>query len=94
MRREIVSEENKLKGAPTDKGIYTVVIKSNKASVVLSGKTQYTFEIIAATIAKEWNKDAKPYVLNLKYGQIGGVEYEIRDANFFAYYLSSVILQY
>ncbi|MCX4363382.1 MAG: hypothetical protein OSJ74_08375, partial [Clostridia bacterium] len=65
---------------PTDKGIYTVVIKSNKASVVLSGKTQYTFEIIAATIAKEWNKDAKPYVLNLKYGQIGGVEYEIRDA--------------
>ncbi|MDE5990650.1 MAG: hypothetical protein K2H36_03585, partial [Clostridia bacterium] len=77
---EIVSEENKLDGAPIDRGIYTVVIKSNKEGIVLSGKTQYTFEIIAATLEKEWNKDAKPYVLNLKYGQIGGIEYEMRDS--------------
>ena len=48
--------------------------------MVLSGTTQYTFEIIAATIKKEWNKDAKPYVLNLKYGQIDGIEYEIADS--------------
>ncbi|MDE5616337.1 MAG: hypothetical protein K2I78_00950, partial [Clostridia bacterium] len=78
---EIVSEENKLEGAPIDKGLYTVVIKSNKEGLELSGKTQYTFEIIAATLNKEWNKDAKPYVLNLKYGQIGGIEYEMRDEN-------------
>ena len=79
-RGEVVSESNKLEGAPIDKGIYTVVIKANKEGLVLSGKTQYTFEIIAATLSKEWNKDAKPYVLNLKYGQIDGVEYEIRDS--------------
>ena len=72
-RGEVVSESNKLEGAPIDKGIYTVVIKANKEGLVLSGKTQYTFEIIAATLSKEWNKDAKPYVLNLKYGQIDGV---------------------
>ncbi len=71
----------KLDGAPVDKGIYTVVVKSKKATVELSGKTQFEFEIIAATIAKEWNKNTKPYVLNLKYGQIDGVEYEIRDKN-------------
>ncbi len=57
-----------------------MVITSNKNSVVLSGTTQYTFEIIVATIKKEWNKDAKPYVLNLKYGQIDGIEYEIADS--------------
>ena len=71
----------KLDGAPVDKGIYTVVVKSKKTTIELSGKTQFEFEIIAATIAKEWNKNIKPYVLNLKYGQIDGIEYEIRDKN-------------
>ncbi|MDE6473835.1 MAG: hypothetical protein K2L70_01890 [Clostridia bacterium] len=77
---DIADEAHKLEGAPTERGNYLVVITSNKTSVVLSGTTQYTFEIIAATIKKEWNKDAKPYVLNLKYGQIDGIEYEIVDA--------------
>ncbi|MDE7348044.1 MAG: hypothetical protein K2N53_00075, partial [Clostridia bacterium] len=77
---DIADEAHKLEGAPTERGNYLVVITSNKNSVVLSGTTQYTFEIIAATIKKEWNKDAKPYVLNLKYGQIDGIEYEIVDA--------------
>ncbi len=77
---DIVDEAHKLDGAPTERGNYLVVITSNKNSVVLSGTTQYTFEIIAATINKEWNKNAKPYVLNLKYGQIDGIEYEIADA--------------
>ena len=39
-RGEVVSESNKLEGAPIDKGIYTVVIKANKEGLVLSGKTQ------------------------------------------------------
>ncbi|MDE6372527.1 MAG: hypothetical protein K2L61_03175, partial [Clostridia bacterium] len=77
---DIADDAHKLEGAPTERGNYLVVITSNKNSVVLSGTTQYTFEIIAATIKKEWNKDAKPYVLNLKYGQIDGIEYEIADA--------------
>ncbi len=77
---DIADEAKKLEGAPTERGNYLVVITSNKNSVVLSGTTQYTFEIIAATIKKEWNKDAKPYVLNLKYGQIDGIEYEIADS--------------
>ncbi len=77
---DIADEAHKLEGAPTERGNYLVVITSNKNSVVLSGTTQYTFEIIAATIKKEWNKNAKPYVLNLKYGQIDGIEYEIADA--------------
>ena len=47
---------------------------------MLSGKTQYEIEITKAKISKEWNKNAKPYVLNLKYGQIKGVEYEIQDS--------------
>ncbi|MDE5755997.1 MAG: hypothetical protein K2I23_02800, partial [Clostridia bacterium] len=70
----------KLDGAPTERGNYLVVITSNKNSVVLSGTTQYTFEIIAATISKNWNKNAKPYVLHLKYGQIDGIKYEMVDS--------------
>ncbi|MDE7348779.1 MAG: hypothetical protein K2N53_03875, partial [Clostridia bacterium] len=77
---DVADETHKLEGAPTERGNYLVVITSNKNSVVLNGTTQYTFEIIAATIKKEWNKDAKPYVLNLKYGQIDGIKYEIVDA--------------
>ena len=77
---DIADEAHKLDGAPIERGNYLVVITSNKNSVELSGTKQYTFEIIAATIKKEWNKDAKPYVLNLKYGQIDGIEYEIADA--------------
>ncbi|MDE6275320.1 MAG: hypothetical protein K2M75_02145, partial [Clostridia bacterium] len=78
---DVIDEANRLNGAPTDKGNYLVVITSNKSSVVVDGKNQYTFEIIAATIKKDWNKDAKPYVLKLKYGQIDGIEYEMQDAD-------------
>ena len=42
---------------------------------------QYEFEITKSQVGKEWNKNYKPYVLNLKYGQINGVKYEIRDKN-------------
>ena len=77
---DIVSEENKIEGVPKEVGKYTVVISVKSGSnVVLSGKTQYEIEITKAKISKEWNKNAKPYVLNLKYGQIKGVEYEIQD---------------
>ena len=77
---DIVSEENKVEGVPKEVGKYTVVISvKNGSNVVLSGKTQYEIEITKAKISKEWNKNAKPYVLNLKYGQIDGVEYEIQD---------------
>ena len=77
---DIVSEENKVEGVPKEVGKYTVVISvKNGSNVVLSGKTQYEIEITKAKISKEWNKNAKPYVLNLKYGQIKGVEYEIQD---------------
>ncbi|MDE6276350.1 MAG: hypothetical protein K2M75_07455, partial [Clostridia bacterium] len=78
---ELTDDEHRLNEAPTDRGTYTVVIESNKTSVSLTGATQYTFEIIAATINKSWNKVAKPYVLNLKYGQIDGIEYEMQDAD-------------
>ncbi|MDE6275104.1 MAG: hypothetical protein K2M75_01050 [Clostridia bacterium] len=78
---ELVTDENKLSGAPIDKGSYLVVITSKNSSVVLSGPTQYDFEIIAATINKNWNKNAKPYVLYLKYGQIDGIEYEMIDSH-------------
>ena len=77
---DIEDAAKKLDGAPTERGNYLVVITSNKNSVVLSGTTQYTFEIISATISKNWNKNAKPYVLNLKYGQIDGIVYEMVDA--------------
>ena len=77
---DIVSEDNKVEGVPKEVGKYTVVISvKNGSNVVLSGKTQYEIEITKAKISKEWNKNAKPYVLNLKYGQIKGVEYEIQD---------------
>ncbi len=39
----------KLDGAPVDKGIYTVVVKSKKTTIELSGRLQFEFEIIAAT---------------------------------------------
>ena len=57
------------------------VITSNNPNVILSGTTQYEFEITQSQVGKEWNKNYKPYVLNLKYGQINGVKYEIRDKN-------------
>ena len=65
---DIVSEDNKVEGVPKEVGKYTVVISVKSGSnVVLSGKTQYEIEITKAKISKEWNKNAKPYVLNLKY---------------------------
>ncbi|MDE5617179.1 MAG: hypothetical protein K2I78_05255, partial [Clostridia bacterium] len=77
---DVVSEENKLEGAPINVGKYTVVIEAkNGSNITLTGETQYEIEITKAKIEKEWKKSAKPYVLNLKYGQIKGVEYEIQD---------------
>ena len=78
---DIVDEANRLEGAPTEVGKYLAVITSNNPNVILSGTTQYEFEITQSQVGKEWNKNYKPYVLNLKYGQINGVKYEIRDKN-------------
>ncbi len=78
---DIVDEANRLEGAPTEVGKYLAVITSNNPNVILSGTTQYEFEITKSQVGKEWNKNYKPYVLNLKYGQINGVKYEIRDKN-------------
>ncbi|MCM1306786.1 MAG: uL15 family ribosomal protein [Firmicutes bacterium] len=77
---DIVDEENRLDGAPTDVGNYLVVIMSNTPSVVLSGTTQYEFEITKNRVSTDWKTGAKPPVLDLKYGQINGVEYEIIDS--------------
>ncbi|MDE7079562.1 MAG: hypothetical protein K2O95_05550, partial [Clostridia bacterium] len=43
--------------------------------------SEFEYEITKAEIAIDWNTNAKPNVLNLKYGQIEGVEYEIVDKN-------------
>ncbi|MDE6757779.1 MAG: hypothetical protein K2J89_00710, partial [Clostridia bacterium] len=49
--------------------------------VVLSGTTQYEFEITKSIVSTQWKTGAKPPVLDLKYRQINGVEYEIVDSN-------------
>ncbi|MDE7328261.1 MAG: hypothetical protein K2N57_00725, partial [Clostridia bacterium] len=73
---------NKLSIAPVDVGTYLVVITSKSSSnVVLSGNTKFVFTIEPAVIEINWNESAKPPVLNLLYGQIKGVEYEIRDGD-------------
>ncbi|MDE6758407.1 MAG: hypothetical protein K2J89_03910, partial [Clostridia bacterium] len=45
------------------------------------GTTQYEFEITKSIVSTQWKTGAKPPVLDLKYGQINGVEYEIVDSN-------------
>ncbi|MDE6189302.1 MAG: hypothetical protein K2G37_03340, partial [Clostridia bacterium] len=73
---------NKLSIAPVDVGTYLVVITAKSSSnVVLSGNAKFTFKIEPAVIEINWNESAKPPVLNLLYGQIKGVEYEIRDGD-------------
>ncbi|MDE5617167.1 MAG: hypothetical protein K2I78_05195, partial [Clostridia bacterium] len=77
---DIVDESKRLEGAPINVGKYVVVISAkNGSNITLTGETQYEIEVVKAKIAVEWKKNAKPYVLNLKYGQIKGVEYEIQD---------------
>ncbi|MDE7373454.1 MAG: hypothetical protein K2N18_05260, partial [Clostridia bacterium] len=77
---DVIDEDKKLDGAPSEVGKYLVVIKSTTATVVLGGKTQYEFDVVQSRVAKNWKMEAKPPVLELKYGQINGVEYEIIDS--------------
>ncbi|MDE5756948.1 MAG: hypothetical protein K2I23_07655, partial [Clostridia bacterium] len=74
---------NKLDSAPKDVGTYWVEIKSNNASVVLSGDTQFQFKINKSVISTQWKTSAKPPVLgNIKSIQLKeGIEYEYYDAD-------------
>ncbi|MDE6757903.1 MAG: hypothetical protein K2J89_01330, partial [Clostridia bacterium] len=79
---DIVDEANKLNGAPINVGKYVVVITAKSGSnITLTGTTQYEFEITKNKVTTQWKTGAKPPVLDLKYGQINGVEYEIVDSN-------------
>ena len=78
---DIVDEANKVDGVPVDAGNYVVVIGSNSGSVMIEGETQFEFTITRSKVSKEWKMGAKPPVLNLKYGQINGIEYEIIDGS-------------
>ncbi|MDE5990957.1 MAG: hypothetical protein K2H36_05180, partial [Clostridia bacterium] len=73
-----------LSGAPKDTGKYRVTVELNSTytdGYEISGDSEFEYEITKAEIAIDWNTNAKPNVLNLKYGQIEGVEYEIVDKN-------------
>ena len=73
-----------LASAPKAVGKYKVQVslKSSYADKYqIDGNNEFDFEITQAKIAVDWNTSAKPNVLNLKYGQINGVEYEITDAD-------------
>ncbi len=77
---DIVDESKKLDGVPKECGEYIVEISVKSGSnILITGKTQYEFKVVPSKIGKDWNTNAKPYVLNLKYGQINGVEYELQD---------------
>ncbi|MDE7079806.1 MAG: hypothetical protein K2O95_06815, partial [Clostridia bacterium] len=79
---DIIDESNKLDGAPINVGKYLVVITAKSGSnITLTGTTQYEFEITKNKVSTQWKTGAKPPVLDLKYGQINGVEYEIVDSN-------------
>ncbi|MDE5990256.1 MAG: hypothetical protein K2H36_01580, partial [Clostridia bacterium] len=78
---DIVDESNKLEGAPINVGKYVVVITAKSGSnITLTGTTQYEFEITKNKVSTQWKTGAKPPVLDLKYGQINGVEYEMQDS--------------
>ncbi len=73
----------RLNEAPKEVGVYRAEIrlKSDYADKYeIEGEYDYEFEIVKAKIAIDWNTQAKPNVLNLKYGQINGIEYEIVDS--------------
>ncbi|MDE7078528.1 MAG: MBG domain-containing protein, partial [Clostridia bacterium] len=73
----------RLATAPIEVGNYRVEV-SLKASYMdryeIDGDYEFDYEIVKAQIAVDWNDNAKPPVLNLKFGQIYGVEYEIVDS--------------
>ncbi|MDE6189114.1 MAG: hypothetical protein K2G37_02340, partial [Clostridia bacterium] len=74
--------QNKMGSVPVEVGTYLVVITAKSSSnVALSGNTKFVFTIEPAVIEINWNENAKPPVLSLAYGQINGVEYEIRDGD-------------
>ncbi len=74
--------QNKMGSVPVEVGTYLVVITAKSSSnVALSGNTKFVFTIEPAVIEINWNENAKPPVLSLAYGQIKGVEYEIRDGD-------------
>ena len=69
-----------LSGAPTEVGKYRVKVTLDGTyadSYEIVGDSEFDYEIAQAKIGIDWNTNAKPNVLNLKYGQINGVEYEI-----------------
>ncbi len=74
----------RLATAPSEVGQYRVEV-SLKASYMdryeLEGDYEFEWEITKGKIALDWNANAKPPVLNLKFGQINGIEYEIVDSN-------------
>ncbi|MDE5991202.1 MAG: hypothetical protein K2H36_06450 [Clostridia bacterium] len=73
----------RLATAPIEVGNYRVEV-SLKASYMdryeIEGDYEFDYEIVKAQIAVDWNDNAKPPVLNLEFGQIYGVEYEIVDS--------------
>ncbi|MDE5616636.1 MAG: MBG domain-containing protein, partial [Clostridia bacterium] len=73
----------RLATAPSEVGKYRVEV-SLKASYMdryeIDGDYEFEWEITKGKIAIDWNNNAKPPVLNLKYGQINGIEYEIVDS--------------
>ena len=73
----------RLATAPSEVGQYRVEV-SLKASYMdryeLEGDYEFEWEITKGKIAVDWNNNAKPPILNLKFGQINGVEYEIVDS--------------
>ena len=74
----------KLATAPTNVGKYRVEISLKNSYIdkyQIDGDFEFDFEIVKGKIDTTWNTKYKPPVLNLTYGQIKGVEYEITDAD-------------
>ena len=70
--------------APAEVGSYRVQVSLNGTyldSYELTGDYEFTYQIVPSEIPLDWNANAKPCVLRLKYGQINGISYEILNEN-------------